>query len=591
MLLDVLPWGVRVVCFHADRGLAEQDPLPRHDVGTCEGDAAVFAFCKSVGLAEADADAGQTDILDQNDDAIDLTQPEKATRPAQAPGAATRCMARQSPDVVLPDVLRPAVHSVSSSEGELALPIEGYPETVTPGVSATPQSRCVPSNADRSSAAQRESGKVARKRRAQSKECVPRRVARTSLTHLSSTQRLPVTEGNQGWGSFVQDNMPVCPPGSPLPTSTELPPVSVHEGERFVISADAGKTDEYVGQECGVLDATGVLIESPRGNGSHVLQELPNVGNLESNGIVPEPIELPSMGVKKRQLTRAPGGVSKQVESAVRRSSVAATETPSLHGPYLSCASLLAAPHKCEPAPQKLPEHLRIDMRSYSRSKAVGDCYARAEDNPAGQPVPAGRRAVRNSMPPPPRKDQGPGWRQRAPQFEVNDHALGMLAFSRVLDCHNAAPAPVRPAIVDQKPSETSARAENNRKGMDLCCCVLFFCTYELLLLLISVMCTLAGFKYVESVRKQAARRELQGVECVHCRQFYDALDSWGVFDKVPGCGHISEGAIPCSVVLRVLLRRTPDSVTCPLPLDTCWSVLHTQVSFCSWGLLERCQF
>lgn len=49
----------------------------------------------------------------------------------------------------------------------------------------------------------------------------------------------------------------------------------------------------------------------------------------------------------------------------------------------------------------------------------------------------------------------------------------------------------------------------------------------------------------MEVIRKQGDRSALLGVECIHCQRFYDALESWGTFDALPGCGHISQGADP----------------------------------------------
>lgn len=472
--------------FHADQRPAEQDLQPRQDVGICEGNAAVLPFCKSAELLGADAVPVQTGIEEQIDEVEDLTQPEPPTRRGQVVHAAARFMERQSPDGPPLGMVRPGVHNapMSSSEAGLDTSTEQNLEARSPGLTATPESRRISKKAKGMHgrrqnagppAAERKSGKVAQKRPAPGEEeCVPRRVPRTSLTHKSPTQMMPVADGqNQEFGSIVQDNSPIGLPMSPVLTSTVLPPGSMHEKERFVQNFDTSKTDESVGKECGVPNAA-VQLESARAEDTHVLQELPNVGNVESTGIIPEAVELLGTGNKIRQVTAAQGDVLKALERPMYQSRVAGDELTNSQGHYSRpCGSILPAPHNSAGAPQKLPEHLRIDMEKVARSKADRDCDAKAGENCARLTVPGDRTAGLTSMPPPPRRDRNSGWRQRPTPFEVNDQALSLLGVSKVLGYHNAAPAPVRPAIVDRKPSETTARAEHNQKGMVLHCCVL----------------------------------------------------------------------------------------------------------------------
>ncbi len=51
-----------------------------------------------------------------------------------------------------------------------------------------------------------------------------------------------------------------------------------------------------------------------------------------------------------------------------------------------------------------------------------------------------------------------------------------------------------------------------------------------------------AGYKYKETVRKKAEREELTGVECVDCKKFYAAIETWGAVGNLPACGHAVRG-------------------------------------------------
>ncbi|BDA48139.1 probable DNA endonuclease RBBP8 at C-terminar half [Coccomyxa sp. Obi] len=51
------------------------------------------------------------------------------------------------------------------------------------------------------------------------------------------------------------------------------------------------------------------------------------------------------------------------------------------------------------------------------------------------------------------------------------------------------------------------------------------------------------GYKYKETVRKKAEREELLGIECVDCRKFYAAIETWGAVGDLPACGHAVRGA------------------------------------------------
>ena len=50
------------------------------------------------------------------------------------------------------------------------------------------------------------------------------------------------------------------------------------------------------------------------------------------------------------------------------------------------------------------------------------------------------------------------------------------------------------------------------------------------------------GYKYKETVRKKAEREELTGVECVDCKKFYAAVETWGGAGDMPACGHPVRG-------------------------------------------------
>ncbi len=54
----------------------------------------------------------------------------------------------------------------------------------------------------------------------------------------------------------------------------------------------------------------------------------------------------------------------------------------------------------------------------------------------------------------------------------------------------------------------------------------------------------LAGYKYHDVVRRRSDREQLKGIECEHCKRFYDAMESWGTFNRPPPCGHIKPGNI-----------------------------------------------
>lgn len=58
-----------------------------------------------------------------------------------------------------------------------------------------------------------------------------------------------------------------------------------------------------------------------------------------------------------------------------------------------------------------------------------------------------------------------------------------------------------------------------------------------------------SGFKYREVVRKKAEREQLQGFDCQDCRNFYQALTSWGGTEPpMPACGHARQGGISMDV-------------------------------------------
>lgn len=86
-------------------------------------------------------------------------------------------------------------------------------------------------------------------------------------------------------------------------------------------------------------------------------------------------------------------------------------------------------------------------------------------------------------------------------------------------------------------------------------------------------MCIFEGYKYKEVVRKKAEREELTGIECVDCRKFYAAIETWGAVGDLPACGHAVRG-VPSS-----LLRFT-------LPVRWCSNIaVHNFVlSLCSTG-------
>lgn len=43
-------------------------------------------------------------------------------------------------------------------------------------------------------------------------------------------------------------------------------------------------------------------------------------------------------------------------------------------------------------------------------------------------------------------------------------------------------------------------------------------------------------------MRKKAERAELKGIECVDCRKFYAAIETWGAPGDLPACGHAVTG-------------------------------------------------
>ncbi|CAL8462867.1 g2401 [Coccomyxa elongata] len=66
------------------------------------------------------------------------------------------------------------------------------------------------------------------------------------------------------------------------------------------------------------------------------------------------------------------------------------------------------------------------------------------------------------------------------------------------------------------------------------------------------------GYKYKETVRKKAEREELMGIECVDCRNFYAAIETWGAVGNLPACGHAVRGAAapPATAAVREQLRQ-----------------------------------
>ncbi len=51
-------------------------------------------------------------------------------------------------------------------------------------------------------------------------------------------------------------------------------------------------------------------------------------------------------------------------------------------------------------------------------------------------------------------------------------------------------------------------------------------------------------------MRKKAEREELMGIECVDCRNFYAAIETWGAVGNLPACGHPVRGEPPFPLCL-----------------------------------------
>eukprot|EP00884_Botryococcus_braunii_P008257 jgi/Botrbrau1/17432/Bobra.0054s0024.2 len=518
---------------HADycrtQGAIEQDLSTSDDRGRSQDNG------RAVG--EMDREGDTVDVYfnpdnnkEHTDTAEDLTQPENTTKATTQNQETQPCIDTCQCEDRQPEDGPQRNHTAFLPERDCDVSTEGRFGAASPGTCPTPQSRRLVRRPSKKQAQQHgsvcpktqsPSTGLPQKRAAECEPHLPRRAQRTALQHKSPEQWVPPIDVHQGLVSHQCDISPSNLDSTGSRSHLAHVPLPKLELETALVTSR-----ECMGPPTNVVDA----VDSP---GTHINVKAENLLDLTRNSGLANVFQehsnssQPDTGdAAMDQSTSWPSGTPSHEMVAPRCGVLAPTsldvravvQVQELNGlDEFGCQmspvshprdqAVIPQPSR-SPTERDPPEQMRIDMKKFS-NKVVTATYTGVDlKTPCFAPQ---QESSLSSMPPPAKRGHAQGWRQRGLPFEVFDQALGFLGVNHALNSPEPAPALVRPAIVERRaPNSTS-----NTQGV--------------------------GYKFMEVVRKQGARSELVGVECVHCQRFYDALESWGTFENLPGCGHISQ--------------------------------------------------